>query len=76
MTKMMITTPTAVAIPPKKDATSNFLPLPPDDGVVLGDVFGDVFGDVTVVAGYVTLLVVPVPGASVVTLEGLSLIHI
>ena len=65
MTKMMITTPTAVAIPPKKDATSNFLPLPPDDGVVLGDVFGDV----TVVAGYVTLLVVPVPGASVVTLE-------
>ena len=58
MTKMMITTPTAVAIPPKKDATSNFLPLPPDDGVVLGDVFGDV----AVVAGYVTLLVVPVPG--------------
>lgn len=64
MTKIMMATPKAVAIPPKKDATSNFLPLPLGADVVLGDVGDDVAGDVTVV----TLTVVPVVGASVVAL--------
>ena len=81
MTKMMMVTPTAAAIPPKKDATSNFLPPSGADVVdgvvpVLGAWVVTLGFRVVLTAGVVTLDVVTsgevtldVVTAGVVTLE-------